>query len=181
MEFALAARRAEAAFGEGQERLAAMLQAHGVLAVQLFQRDAVEEGMAANRAAVRIMSSSVSRKQGSSKPMRCGQQAEDFDVGLRLAGRGQRGPRQLQIVVAVGEVEVGVFQERGGGQHDVGEIGGVGLELFEHHGEQIVAAQAAQHGVLIGRDGGGVRVVDHQRFHGRIVERRSAPRPVPTC
>ncbi len=69
-------------------------------------------------------------------------------------------------------VEVGVLQERGGGQQDIGVVGGVGLELLQHHGEQIVAPQAAQHGVLVGRDGGGVRIVDHQGLHRRIVQRR---------
>ena len=62
--------------------------------------------------------------------------------------------------MAVGEVEVGVLEEGGRREQDIGVIGGVGLELFEHYGEQIVAAQALEHQVLIGRDGGGVRVVD---------------------
>ena len=56
------------------------------------------------------------------------------------------------------------------GQQDVGVIGGVGLELLEHHGEQIVAAHAGEHRGLIRGDGGGVRVVDHHRLHGRIVQ-----------
>ena len=64
-----------------------------------------------------------------------------------------------------------MFQKCGDGQHDIGEIGGVGLELFEHDGEEIVAAQASAHGVLIGRDGGGVGVVDHEGLDRRIVKR----------
>ena len=72
--------------------------------------------------------------------MRSASSAEDLDVRLRLAGRRQRGPRQLQVVMAVGEVQVGVLEERGDRQQDVGVIGGVGLELLEHDGEQIVAA-----------------------------------------
>ena len=67
-------------------------------------------------------------------------------------GRGQRRPRQLQIVMAVGEIEIGVLQERRGRQNDIGEIGGIGLELLEHHGEQIFAPQPAPHSVLIRRD-----------------------------
>ncbi len=141
-----------------------------MLAIQTLERDAVEKGMVRMPSSVRIMSSSESRKHGSSKPMRSASSAEDLDVRFRFAGRRQRGPRQLQIVVAVGEVEIGVLQKRGGGQQDVGVIGGVGLELLEHHGEQIVAAQAREHGILIGRDGGRVGVVDHQRLDRRIVE-----------
>ena len=71
--------------------------------------------------------------------MRRSQAAEDFRVRQGLAGRFQSGAGELQVVVAVGEVEVGVFEKGGRGQNDVGEIGGIGLELFEDDGEQIVA------------------------------------------
>ena len=102
--------------------------------------------------------------------MRAARRRKTSVLGRASPGAGKSGAGELQIVVAVGEVEVGVFEESGGGQNDIGEIGGIGLELFEHDGEQIVAAQAAAHRVLIGRDGGGVGIVDHQGFHGRVVD-----------
>ncbi len=52
-----------------------------------------------------------------------GKAAEDFSVGQGFAGRGQRRARQLQVEVTVGVVEVGVFEEGGCGQNDVGKIG----------------------------------------------------------
>ena len=103
--------------------------------------------------------------------MRAAKLAEDFLIRAGFAGGGQRGARQLQVVVAVGRVEVGVFEERGDGQNDIGEIGGIGLDLFENDGEKIFAAQTAADGVLIGRNGGGVGVVNDEGFDRRIVER----------
>ncbi len=41
-------------------------------------------------------------------------------------------------------LEIGVLQEGGGGQEDIGVIGGIGLELFEDDGEEVVAAEAAR-------------------------------------
>ena len=65
-------------------------------------------------------------------------------LGSASPGAGKRGAGELQVVVAVGVVEIGVFEESSRGQDDVGEIRGIGLELFEHHREQVVAAQAAR-------------------------------------
>ncbi len=117
---------------------------------------------------VRIMSSSESRKQGSSKPMRSASRRNTSTLDLVSPGAAKRGPRELQIVMAVGEVEVGVLQERRGRQQNIGVVGGVGLELFEHHGEQVLAPHAFEHQVLIRRDRCRIRVVDHQRLHRRI-------------
>ena len=75
---------------------------------------------------------------------RLGQEPEDLDVWLRFARSGQRRPGHLHIVVAVGEIEVGVFQERRDRQDDVGVIGGVGLELLQNDGEQIFPPQPAR-------------------------------------
>ena len=69
--------------------------------------------------------------------------------------------------MAVGFEDVPVFQLGGGRQHIVGIVGGVGLELLQHHGEEIVTAQTGQHGSLIGRDRGRVAVVDDQRLDRR--------------
>ena len=90
------------------------------------------------------------------------QTAENLGVRQRFSGRRQRGPRELQVVVAVGEVKIGVFQKRGGRQDDIREIGGVGLKLLEHDREQIVAPQPLANAVLIRRNGGGIRIVDDQ-------------------
>ena len=79
------------------------VQADEVLGVELFERDACEEGVRRieqRRGSCRLR---YRAKQGSSKPMRRGQAAEDFDVRQGLAGRWQGGTRQLQVVVAVGE------------------------------------------------------------------------------
>ncbi len=50
------------------------------------------------------------------------------------------------------------------------EIGGVRLNLFEDDGEEVVATEASADSVLIGRYGGGVGVVDDQRFYRWVVQ-----------
>ena len=60
--------------------------------------------------------------------------------------------------MAVGEVEVGVLQEGGGGQQDIGVVGGVGLKLLEHHGEQVRSPEAAQDGVWLGAMAAGLEL-----------------------
>ncbi len=69
--------------------------------------------------------------------------------------------------MAVGAVDVEVFQLRRRRQHDVGIVGRVGLELLVDDGEQVLASQALQHAGLIGADRGGVGVVDVQCAHRR--------------
>jgi hypothetical protein len=41
--------------------------------------------------------------------------------------------------MAVRQIEIGMFQEGGGGEQDVGVIGRVILELLEDNGKQVVA------------------------------------------
>jgi hypothetical protein len=55
--------------------------------------------------------------------------------------------------MAVGEVYVQVLELRGRGQHVVRPVGGIGLEVFEHHREQVLARQALANGREVGRDG----------------------------
>ena len=88
------------------------------------------------------MSSSESSKHGSVESHGLGEQPKDLDIWLRFAGSGQRRPSHLQIVVAVGEVKVGMFQERRHRQHDVRVIRCIGLKLFQDDREQIFAPQA---------------------------------------
>ena len=49
------------------------------------------------------------------------------------------GRLSVDVVVAVREVQVPVLELRRRRQHDVRVVGGVGLEMLEHDGEQIVA------------------------------------------
>ena len=72
--------------------------------------------------------------------------------------------------MAVREVHVPVFELRGGGQQIVGPVGRIGLEVLQHDGEQVLARQAAEHGIPVGRHVGGVGVVDHQRAHRRSAD-----------
>ena len=44
--------------------------------------------------------------------------------------------------MAVGGVHVPVLELRGGRQHVVGMVGGVGEEVLQHHGEQVLAREA---------------------------------------
>src|SRR5262249_53863317 len=67
--------------------------------------------------------------------------------------------------------QVQVFELRRGRKKDVGVIGGVGLEMFEHYRKQVVSLQPRQYALLIGRDRAGIAVVDDQCAHGRIRRR----------
>ena len=58
--------------------------------------------------------------------------------------------------MAVGSLDVLVFEESGGGEHDVGVVGGVGEELLVDDGEEIRARHALQDLCLIRCDGGGI-------------------------
>ncbi len=72
--------------------------------------------------------------------------------------------------MAVGSLHVLVLEEGGGGEQDVGVVGGVGEELLVDDGEEVGLRHSAQDLGLVGRDGGGVRVVDEERLHWRVVE-----------
>ena len=66
--------------------------------------------------------------------------------------------------MAVGAVRVPMLQLRGGGQQVVGVVGGVGLKVFQHHGEQVFACKALHHLARLRRDRHRVAVVDNQRL-----------------
>ncbi|MNO48279.1 hypothetical protein D3C76_386120 [compost metagenome] len=57
-----------------------------------------------------------------------------------------------------------MLQLRRGWQQDVGVIGGVGLEMFQHHGEQVLAGKALSDFRRLGRHRHRIRVVHDQRF-----------------
>jgi hypothetical protein len=75
-------------------------------------------------------------------------------------------------------VGVDVLELGGGRQQDVGIVGGVGLEVFQHHGEQVFALEAALHLRRIRRDRHRVGVVDDDGFDLRTEFRRGRPQQV---
>ena len=100
------------------------------------------------------------------------QRAKDVGVGAGLTdGRDGRAVQQ-HVGVAVGQVNVPVLQLRGGRQDVVGVIGGVGAEVFHHHGEQVLARKSAHHFRRLRCHGNRVAVVDHQRLDLRAERRR---------
>jgi hypothetical protein len=98
--------------------------------------------------------------------------AEDLRVRQRLAERLDRAGVEHHVRVAVRLVQVLVLELRRRGQQHVGVVGGVGLEVLEDDGEEILAAQAGDDVLAIGGDGAGVGVVDDERLHRRIVGAR---------
>ena len=54
-----------------------------------------------------------------------------------------------------------MFQLRGGGQHVVGMVGGVGEKVLQHHGEQVFTRKAPRHLGAFRRHRHRVAVVDH--------------------
>ena len=59
-----------------------------------------------------------------------------------------------------------MLELRRGRQHHVGVRGGVGHELLEHDGEQVVAAQAVQHAVWSGAIAAGFEFQHDERATG---------------
>ena len=113
---------------------------------------------------------SSSRKCAVAHPHPRREPAEDLRVRQRLAQRRDRRPVERRVVMAVREVQVPVLELCRRGQHDVRPVRGVGLEVLEHHGEQILAREPAQHRVAIRRDRGRIAVVDDERPHRRTAD-----------
>ena len=134
-EFAFAGRRRELALGKW---CVGQLQCRKALVQQFIEINLV----AKSRPAQRLI---AVQKAGLGKThVRC-QLAKNLRVGLGLSQRRNRRAVQQCIKVAVGAVRVPVFQLRGGGQQVVGVISRVGLKVFQHHGEKILARKAAYH------------------------------------
>ena len=73
-----------------------------------------------------------------------GQAAEHLGIGQRLAQRGDGRLVEHHVQVPVGLVHVEVLELGRRRQHEVGEVGGIRLELFEHDGEEVFAGEAAR-------------------------------------
>ena len=101
------------------------------------------------------------------------QQAEDFRIRLRFAQRRHGRVVRHHVQMAVGGMRIDVFQLRGGGQHDVGVVDGVRLEVLEHDGKQILAGKTLRHFRGVGRHRQRIRVVDDHGFHLRTERGRA--------
>ncbi len=99
-----------------------------------------------------------------------GQPAEDLRIRQAFARRvdGRLVPGQVEV--AVGPVQIGVLRLHRRREHDVREVGRVGEAMLENDGEQIIAGQALADAQLVRVRGRRVRVEDHQRCDGRLVE-----------
>ena len=113
-------------------------------------------------------SSSVSARAGSIEAHARGKQPERLGGRLRLAERLDRGLVEGEVVMAPREERVEVLELRRRRQDHVGVPGGVGHELLDHEREQVLAAQAGQHALLLGRDLGRVRRPDDERCDRRL-------------
>ena len=89
--------------------------------------------------------------------------------GARLGHRLDHRPHELQADRAVAPGDVVVLEERRRRQHDVGVARGVGEDLIEDDGEEIVALQPLEHPVLVGHRRQGIAVVDEQHLDRRRV------------
>ena len=98
-----------------------------------------------------------------------GEAAEDLRVRQRFAQRLDGAAVVHHVQMSVGLVQVIVLELRGGGEQHVRVVGGVGLEVLEDDGEEVLAPQPAQHALAIGSDRRRVRVVDDHRLDRRIV------------
>ena len=97
------------------------------------------------------------RNTGSVEPQPPRQGLGQAEIRPRLALRRHRGRRVLQVVGAVGAIEILGFEIGGGRQYDVGIARGQGQKRVVDHGEQILAREPAAH--LAGIGAGHRRIV----------------------
>ena len=88
-------------------------------------------------------------------------------VVAAFARRLDELPPEHDVLMATALIEVVMFEEHGGGQHDIGEFRRLGHELLVHADEEILARQTLLHLVLVGRDGSRVGVLDDHRLDRR--------------
>ena len=134
-ELAAAGRCGEPTFGK---RCRIQPQGAEALRQQLVEVHLVTVGLAAQRFV-------LVQEAGLVKTHTCCQCPEDTRVGPRLSHRRNGRAVQQHIGVPIGHMDVPVLQLGGGGQDVVGIVGGVGLEVFQHHGEQVFACEAGHH------------------------------------
>src|ERR1019366_9878892 len=103
MKFALARRSSKAAIRKRQKRIAE-LQTHGMFAVQLFQRNPIEERVTSIESSPDHLVVGIG-KTGIVEPHQLRETAEDFGVGKRFSWSFESRARQLQMVVAIGEIQ----------------------------------------------------------------------------
>ena len=82
---------------------------------------------------------------GWSRPMRAASSRKTSVLGLHSPSGRDGGLAEAQVEVAVGLVDVVVLEGGGRGQHDVGEVDGVGREQVVHDREQVLAREARAH------------------------------------
>ena len=107
-----------------------------------------------------------------------GQIPEDLAVRPCLAHRRDGRAVQQHVGMAIRDLHIPVLQLGRGGQQVVGVVGGVGLEMLQHDGEEVFAREAPHHFRRVRRDGHGVAVVDDQRLDRRPEAGRRRPQQV---
>ena len=100
---------------------------------------------------------------------------DNLVVGAALARRLDQLATDLQVAVAARLIQIVVFEEHGGGQHDVGPARRLGHELLVHCDEQVVPPEAAADAVAVRAHGHRVLVLDQ---HGMDLRPVAEFRPV---
>lgn len=97
---------------------------------------------------------------------------DDEEVGAHRFGRLHQFRTKQNVVLAAGAVDVVMFKEHGGRQHDIGHLSRFGHELLMHGDEEIVAQETLFHQPLFGRDIDGIGILYQQRRHRAAVAQR---------
>ena len=97
-----------------------------------------------------------------------GQAPEDLGRRETFARRRHRRLVPRDVEVPVGDLEVGMLELHGGGQHEVRVLDGVRAEVLRHHREEIGSGQAPADLRLVRHAGQRVAAVDEERLDGRI-------------
>ena len=144
----------------------AHLEPHRALRLEPLEGDAGHRGVAR----VERLADQVVLALGEmriAQPHHAGEIPRHRPVRARLTFRGDHRAGELEMEMPVGPVAVGVLHRGGGGQHEIGVVGGVGQVLLVHDREQVLAAEALEHQLLVRHDGGRVGVVDVERLDRR--------------
>ena len=93
-----------------------------------------------------------------------GKFTENPAVRTGFMQRRDRRAIKQEVQVTVGRMNIKMFQLRRCWQHDVGIVGGIGLEVFNHYGEQILAGETAAHRAAVRRHRHRIAVEHDQGF-----------------